>query len=266
MFVSGIVCVLNLSAQQDCSVCMSQLSFQPEGALTSGCWSCLCLCPCRYFVPNPSAAGKKKKGNSSSRRTSTSVATSSGGASSNIELPLTTAAAPGATAAATGAGLQTVDSHDSNGSAEAAGVMVRVSVAGSAAVSQGGAAAAADVEDVPQELELLKGINAFAVPGNLVALMGGSGAGLFVWLALLFIIPALSARLKPAWFCSKLSSSSDRKDCVRFSVLHRANHCACPQLPDEPPLTVCVSCRCWQDHTDGCHGWQEDSRPHHRYA
>lgn len=28
---------------------------------------------------------------------------------------------------------------------------------------------------VPQELELLKGINAFATPGNLLALMGGSG-------------------------------------------------------------------------------------------
>jgi ABC-type multidrug transport system ATPase subunit len=32
-------------------------------------------------------------------------------------------------------------------------------------------------EEVTQELELLKGVNAFATPGNLVALMGGSGAG-----------------------------------------------------------------------------------------
>jgi ABC-type histidine transport system ATPase subunit len=31
------------------------------------------------------------------------------------------------------------------------------------------------MEEVPQELELLKGINAFATSGNLVALMGGSG-------------------------------------------------------------------------------------------
>jgi ABC-type histidine transport system ATPase subunit len=53
-------------------------------------------------------------------------------------------------------------------------------VAGSAAGTQGGTAAA-DVEDVPQELELLKGINAFAVPGNLVALMGGSGVSGCVW-------------------------------------------------------------------------------------
>jgi ABC-type multidrug transport system ATPase subunit len=32
-------------------------------------------------------------------------------------------------------------------------------------------------DDVPKELELLKGITAFAEPGVLMALMGGSGAG-----------------------------------------------------------------------------------------
>jgi hypothetical protein len=123
-------------------------------------------------VPNPSAGGKKKKKHNSSRGRSitsgrTIATTSSGSAPSNIELPAATSAAPGAD-------LHTVDSHNSSSSAEAAGVVVRVSVADSAALSQGGTAAA-DVEDVPQELELLKGINAFAVPGNLVALMGGSG-------------------------------------------------------------------------------------------
>jgi hypothetical protein len=55
--------------------------------------------------------------------------------------------------------------------AEAAGVVVRVSIPGR--VSQPGSAAG--LQEVPQELELLKGINAFATPGNLVALMGGSG-------------------------------------------------------------------------------------------
>jgi ABC-type histidine transport system ATPase subunit len=31
--------------------------------------------------------------------------------------------------------------------------------------------------DPPKELELLKGISGYAVPGKLMALMGGSGAG-----------------------------------------------------------------------------------------
>jgi hypothetical protein len=31
--------------------------------------------------------------------------------------------------------------------------------------------------EVPRELELLKGVSGFAVPGKLMALMGGSGAG-----------------------------------------------------------------------------------------
>jgi ABC-type transport system involved in cytochrome bd biosynthesis fused ATPase/permease subunit len=42
---------------------------------------------------------------------------------------------------------------------------------------QAGGAAVDDAAEVPGELELLKGINAFAEPGNLLALMGGSGAG-----------------------------------------------------------------------------------------
>lgn len=50
--------------------------------------------------------------------------------------------------------------------------MVRVSVAGQ--VSSEGVVPQLS-EEVPQELELLKGINAFATPGNLLALMGGSG-------------------------------------------------------------------------------------------
>lgn len=45
--------------------------------------------------------------------------------------------------------------------------------------SAGGAAAAGG--GVPKELELLKGVSGFAVPGNLMALMGGSGAGEGVW-------------------------------------------------------------------------------------
>jgi ABC-type microcin C transport system duplicated ATPase subunit YejF len=45
--------------------------------------------------------------------------------------------------------------------------------------SAGGAAAAGG--GVPKELELLKGVSGFAVPGNLMALMGGSGAGEGLW-------------------------------------------------------------------------------------
>jgi ABC-type transport system involved in cytochrome bd biosynthesis fused ATPase/permease subunit len=39
------------------------------------------------------------------------------------------------------------------------------------------AAAVDGPAEVPEELELLKGVNAFAEPGSLLALMGGSGAG-----------------------------------------------------------------------------------------
>lgn len=46
--------------------------------------------------------------------------------------------------------------------------------AGGAAASSAAAAAA----EVPRELELLKGVSGFAVPGKLMALMGGSGAGM----------------------------------------------------------------------------------------
>jgi ABC-type nitrate/sulfonate/bicarbonate transport system ATPase subunit len=42
---------------------------------------------------------------------------------------------------------------------------------------QAGGPAVDESAEVPEELELLKGINAFAEPGSLLALMGGSGAG-----------------------------------------------------------------------------------------
>jgi hypothetical protein len=41
----------------------------------------------------------------------------------------------------------------------------------------GGGTAAAAAADLPRELELLKGVSGHAVPGKLMALMGGSGAG-----------------------------------------------------------------------------------------
>lgn len=123
---------------------------------------------CRYFVPNPSAAGKKKQSKSSSNASSRR----SSAAGRNSSMPSSGGSV--AQSLSNTAHLRAADSTASSEAqaAEAAGVMVRVSVAGS--TSQGGVTVVE--EDVPQELELLKGINAFATPGNLVALMGGSGA------------------------------------------------------------------------------------------
>lgn len=127
---------------------------------------CLHNLSCRYFVPNPSYTGKKARGAgkgssmTSSRRSSTAA------------LPTASPDSAQAHPAALGPDLQTVDSADSGSPTATAGVMVRVSVPGAMSQMDNGAA-----EEVLQELELLKGVNAFATPGNLVALMGGSGAG-----------------------------------------------------------------------------------------
>ena len=69
-----------------------------------------------------------------------------------------------------------MDSESANSITGEPSAVVRVSVPGRAAAGH----AAEVVEDVPQELQLLKGINAFATPGNLLALMGGSGGLLVV--------------------------------------------------------------------------------------
>lgn len=122
---------------------------------------------CRYFVPNPSATSSSRRLNGPSRRSSAagtagsgtaSAATSSGGAAEGALSPV--GAQPGGSLGG-----------DHSAAAES-GAVVRVSVPGR--VSQPGPAAGG-MEEVPQELELLKGINAFATSGNLVALMDGSG-------------------------------------------------------------------------------------------
>jgi hypothetical protein len=52
-------------------------------------------------------------------------------------------------------------------------VSIRIARSGGGSAATGGGAGAA----APKELELLKGVSGFAVPGKLMALMGGSGAG-----------------------------------------------------------------------------------------
>lgn len=59
---------------------------------------------------------------------------------------------------------------------------VSIQIAGSGGGAAAASAASAAVHlsgaaEVPKELELLKGVSGFAVPGKLMALMGGSGAG-----------------------------------------------------------------------------------------
>ncbi|WIA20601.1 hypothetical protein OEZ85_004985 [Tetradesmus obliquus] len=102
----------------------------------------------KYFVPNPSFKGKAAK-----------------------KTPTTTtapAAAPANPAAAYIPPVTQLQQSSAAASAQDSVVVVEV---------QAGAAAADEPAEVPEELELLKGVNAFAEPGQLLALMGGSGAG-----------------------------------------------------------------------------------------
>lgn len=67
------------------------------------------------------------------------------------------------------------DSSCSSGSCSSGHVSIMITQAAAAAAAAKAAAAAAS--EAPRELELLKGVSGFAVPGKLMALMGGSGAG-----------------------------------------------------------------------------------------
>jgi ABC-type glutathione transport system ATPase component len=106
----------------------------------------------RYFVPNPSFKGKGKN----TKR-----------APAAETLPVTQQQPDAAVTLGSSNSSTQADSAHTDGSV----VVVEVQ-AGTAAVD-----AASSAAEVPEELELLKGINAFAEPGSLLALMGGSGAG-----------------------------------------------------------------------------------------
>lgn len=118
------------------------------------CLHCECCAVHRdlkYFVPNPSFKGKAAK-----KTPATTIAP---------------AAAPSNPAAADIPPVtQQQQQQQSSAAASAHDSVVVVEV-------QAGAAAVNEPAEVPEELELLKGVNAFAEPGQLLALMGGSGAG-----------------------------------------------------------------------------------------
>lgn len=82
-----------------------------------------------------------------------------------------------------GSGFSEASRSSSGGGSSSSAIHVDILVPGSAAGPSGKAAAAAGGGggggqcDVPRELQLLKGVSGFAVPGKLMALMGGSGAG-----------------------------------------------------------------------------------------
>jgi len=89
--------------------------------------------------------------------------------------------------------------------------------------------------EVPKELELLKGVSGFAVPGKLMALMGGSGAGETPNLPLTL--------LQTCWQCTSLSGTLVQ---APSSLLSHALRC-CQQPPFPPhiiqaefPLAQCA--------------------------
>lgn len=123
--------------------------------LAHGCVCAVLFRDLRYFVPNPSysAAKKRKHGHQAA-----STPAAAGSRPAAVELPVThpppaapVRAAPTAT-----------DAGGNDGAADGAAVVVEIH-------------AGSGVEEVPAELELLKGVHAFAEPGHLLALMGGSG-------------------------------------------------------------------------------------------
>jgi ABC-type glutathione transport system ATPase component len=107
-------------------------------------------------VPNPSAKVKHAKKPTATARASAALANVPPTDTLPFTQQLSTAAAGG-----TGTTAQ-ADTHDGS-------IVVVEVLAGGPAVD--GSA------EVPEELELLKGINTFSQPGSLLALMGGSGAG-----------------------------------------------------------------------------------------
>lgn len=146
----------------------------------------------KYFVPNPSNAGKK--GGTKTPRTSTSSRSNTASQS----LPVTAPAAPAASGssyatATTGPNSSNATSYSTAASEAAPASSERSSngaVTAPAAAATGISATGnsdtvvvvqvqggSEEEAPPAELELLKGINMHAEPGNLLALMGGSGAG-----------------------------------------------------------------------------------------
>lgn len=120
----------------------------------------------RYFVPNPASGGKRQQRKSGS----------GGGGASSSKGNKATAAVKANTATEEDSSLGAAIRHASTSDG---GESVRVSVVEGSdnynAAAAAAAAAAAGGGEVPAELELLKGISCFACPGNLLALMGGSG-------------------------------------------------------------------------------------------
>lgn len=124
---------------------------------------------CRYFVQNPTARGGR--GRHSSRRSTRVGSSALGPAGVGHEAGLK-AHLGQAMSSTTLYAQPVVPKCTAAEGCESLDALVHVNIA-APSVAEASAAAA---EDTPRELELLKNINAFATPGDLMALMGGSGA------------------------------------------------------------------------------------------
>lgn len=162
--------------------------------------------------------------------------------------------------------------------------------------SGGGAAAGAGRGAAPKELELLKGVSGFAVPGNLMALMGGSGAGECGCVVLFTrCLHSLSCSVQGSVCCTAvlpslplmslsclvLSTTLGHSgtvlsclDTILATCTARSSYClASRQLCRCPPRVLSQILHCSktpqhttmnrQDHADGRHLWPQDCGPHH---
>lgn len=160
----------------------------------------------RYFVPNPSFAGKK--GGRKAPWASTSSSCNTASQSLPVTAPPAAAVSGSSYATATtgpdsSSATVTAQLSYSTAASEAALASSEQSSNGSIAVTAPAApnagipatgnsdtvvlvqvqAGGTEEEAPPAELELLKGINMHAEPGNLLALMGGSGGSLTLQMA-----------------------------------------------------------------------------------
>jgi hypothetical protein len=105
-----------------------------------------------YYVPNPAAASSGTADARSSRKKAAAAAAAAGGGENVAAI--------------------TTSTRQSTMGDQAAAKQQTVPAVGPTRQQE------ATDSDIPAELELLKGLTAFAEPGRLLALMGGSGGGL----------------------------------------------------------------------------------------
>lgn len=113
---------------------------------------------------------------------------------------------------------------DCGSSSSSIHVSIRIARSGGGAAAGGGGTA-------PKELELLKGVSGFAVPGKLMALMGGSGAGESSCCFKVLRSLSWRARQCPTQRLPSLPLMSPILSCPKYSQALRD----CPVLPRDAP-------------------------------